>query len=66
MLDKPAKNTQASWEVTQAFSVWLFFVLRPDIESILTLIALSLMLISLGISPLYIIVKSKNMWTVRQ
>ena len=54
MLDKPAKNTQASWEVTQAFSVWLFFVLRPDIESILTLIALSGMLISLGISPLYI------------
>ena len=54
MLDKPAKNNQVSWEVTQAFSVFLFFVLRPDIESILTLIALSGMLISLGISPLYI------------
>ena len=54
MLDKPVKNTQASWEVTQAFSVCLFFVLRPDIESILTLIALSVMLIGLGISPLYI------------
>ena len=54
MLDKPAKNNQVSWEVTQAFSVFLFFVLRPDIESILTLIALSGMLIGLGISPFYI------------
>ena len=66
MLDKPAKNNQVSWEVTQAFSAFLFYIVRPDIESILTLIALSLMLISLGISPLYIIVKSKNMWTVSQ
>ena len=54
MLDKPAKNNQVSWEVTQAFSAFLFYIVRPDIESILTLIALSLMLISLGISPLYI------------
>ena len=54
MLDKPAKNNQVSWETLQAFSVFIFFIVRPDIESMLTLIALSLMLISLGISPLYI------------
>ena len=54
MLDKPAKNNQVSWETLQAVSVFIFFVLRPDIESILTLIALSGMLIGLGISPFYI------------
>ena len=54
MLEKPVKNTQSSWEVTQAVSAWVFFVLRPDIESIFTLIGLSLMLIGLGISPLSI------------
>ncbi len=54
MLDKPAKNNQVSWETLQAFSVFIFFIVRPDIESILTLIALSPMLIILGISPLYI------------
>ena len=54
MLDKPVKNTKVSWEVTQAFSVWILFVMRPDIESILTLIALSIMLIALGVSPLYV------------
>ena len=54
MLNKPKKNNQRSWEIAQAFSVFALFVLRPDIESIFTLIALSLMLISLGISPLYV------------
>ena len=54
MLDKPAKNNQVSWETLQAVSVFIFFIVRPDIESILTLIALSGMLISLGISPFYI------------
>lgn len=54
MLDKPTKNNQGSWETVQAFSVFALFLLRPDIESIFTLIALSLMFISLGISPLYI------------
>ena len=37
MPNKPAKNTKVSWEGTQAFSVWILFVVRPDIESILTL-----------------------------
>ena len=58
MLNKPAKNTKVSWEVTQAFSVWILFIVRPDIESILTSISLSIMLIALGISPLY--VKSRS------
>ena len=58
MLNKPAKNTKASWEVTQAVSVWMLFILRPDIESILTLIALSIWVVALGISPLY--VKSRS------
>lgn len=47
MLDKPERDAQNSWEVTQDFSFGLFFLLRPDIESILTLIALSLMLIGM-------------------
>ena len=64
MLDKPAKNNQGSWETVQAFSVFLLFVLRPDIESIFTLIGLSLMLIGLGISPLSIIVKPENTWAL--
>ena len=59
MPNKPAKNTKVSWEVTQAFSVWILFVVRPDIESILTLIALSIGLIALGITPLYV-VKSRS------
>lgn len=54
MIEKSTKNKQASWEVMQAFSAWIFFMLRPDIESVLTLIALSGMLIGLGISPLSI------------
>lgn len=54
MLEKPTRNNQESWETAQAFSVFVLFALRPDIESIFTLIALSLMLIGLGISPLSI------------
>lgn len=54
MLEKPTLNNQGSWETAQAFSVFVLFVLRPDIESIFTLIGLSLMLIGLGISPLSI------------
>ena len=54
MLNQSAKNTQESWETVRAFSVFLLFILRPDIESIFTLIGLSLMLIGLGISPLSI------------
>ena len=52
MLDKPAKNFQGSWNTVHAFSVFLLFVMPHDIESIITLIGLSLMLIGLGISPL--------------
>ena len=54
MLNQSAKNNQASWETAKACSVFLLFILRPDIESIFTLIGLSLMLIGLGISPLSI------------
>ena len=54
MLDKPAKNNQVSWTTVHASSVFVLFVLPPDIESIITLIGLSLMLIGLGISPLSI------------
>ena len=54
MLEKPIRNNQGAWETAQAFSVFVLFVLRPDIESIFTLIGLSLMLIGLGISPLSI------------
>ena len=52
MLEKPTRNNQGSWKTAQAFSVFVLFVLRPDIESIFTLIGLSLILIGLGISPL--------------
>ena len=54
MLNQSAKNNQEFWEIARTCSVFLLFVLRPDIESILTLIGLSLMLIGLGISPLSI------------
>lgn len=54
MLNQSAKNNQESWETVRAFSVFLLFILRPDIESIPTLVELSLMLIGLGISPLSI------------
>ncbi|MDE0019729.1 hypothetical protein F4009_02095 [Candidatus Poribacteria bacterium] len=32
MTDQSAKNTQVSWQTTQAFSVFLLYILRPDIE----------------------------------
>lgn len=54
MLEKPAKNNQEFWEIARACSIFVLFILRPDIESIFTLIGLSLMLIGLGISPLSI------------
>ena len=54
MLDKPVRNSQVSWETMQGTSAIVFFISLPDIESILTLICLTLMLIGLGISPLYI------------
>lgn len=48
------KHRTASWETMQAISVFFFFISRPDIESVFTLIPLSMILISLGISPFYI------------
>ncbi len=54
MLDKPGKNNQEFWEIARACSIFVLVILRPDIESILTLSALSIMLIGLGISPLSI------------
>ena len=54
MLEKLTRNNQESWATAQACSVFVLFVLRPDIESIFTLIGLSLLLIGLGISPLSI------------
>ena len=63
MLDKPAKNNQVSWETMQGISAFVFFVSRPDIESVLTLIGLSMMFIGLGISPLYIERKSVTVAT---
>lgn len=54
MLNQSAKNNQGSWETARACSIFVLFIMRPDIESILTLVGLSLMLIGLGISPLSI------------
>lgn len=54
MTDQSAKNTQISWQTTQGFSVFLLYISRPDIESIIILICLTVMLICMGISPLYI------------
>lgn len=54
MMDPSAKNTQASWQTTQGFSVFLLYISRPDIEGIIILICLTVMLIVMGISPLFI------------
>ncbi len=54
MTDQSAKNTQISWQTTQGISVFLLYITRPDIESVVTLICLTCMLICLGITPLYI------------
>ena len=54
MLERPKKNNQEFWEIARACSIFVLFIMRPDIESIFTLIGLSLMLIGLGISPLSI------------
>ena len=57
------KKKQVSWQTMQGLSAFLFFVSRPDIESIFTLIAISAMLIAFGISPLYIKDKSIAVYT---
>ena len=54
MTDQSAKNTQVSWQTTQGFSVFLLYILRPDIESVIILICLTVMLVCMGISPLFI------------
>ena len=54
MTDQSEKNTQVSWQTTQGFSVFLLYISRPDIESVIILICLTVMLIALGISPLSI------------
>lgn len=54
MTDPSAKNTQVSWQTTQGFSVFLVYILRPDIESVIILICLTVMLVCMGISPLSI------------
>ncbi len=54
MTDQSAKNTLVSWQTMQGCSVFLIYILRPDIESVITLICLTVMLISMGISPLFI------------
>ena len=53
-MDQSAKNTQVSWQTTQGTSVFLLYISRPDIDSVITLICLTGMLICLGITPLYI------------
>ena len=62
MTNESKKNTGVSWQTMQAISVFMFFVLRPDIESIFTLIGISTMLICLGISPLYVKNKSISVY----
>ena len=52
MTDQSSKNTQVSWQTMQGFSVFLLYISRPDIESVIILICLTVMLIALGISPL--------------
>ena len=53
-MDQSEKNTHVSWQTTQGVSVFLLYISRPDIESVITLICLSGMLVCLGISPLSI------------
>lgn len=54
MTDQSAKNTQVSWQTMQGCSVFLIYISRPDIESVITLICLTAMLVCMGISPLAI------------
>ena len=54
MLEKLTRNNQKLSETVHACSVFVLFILRPDIESIFTLIGLSFMLIGLGMGPLSI------------
>lgn len=46
------KKTQVSWQTMQGCSVFLLYISRPDIESVIILICLTVMLICIGISPL--------------
>ena len=57
-MDQAAKNTQVSWQTTQGVSIVLLYLSSPNIESVITLICLTGMLICLGITPLYIANKS--------
>ena len=54
MTDQSAKNTRVSWQTMQGCSVFLLYISRPDIESVIILICLTVMLISMGISPLFV------------
>ena len=63
MTNESTKNNGVSWQTMQGLSAFVFFVSRPDIESIFTLIGISVMLICFGISPLYIKDKSAAVYT---
>ncbi len=54
MTDQSKKNTQVSWQATQGFSVFLLYISRPDIEGIIILICLTVMLVCIGVTPLYV------------
>ena len=63
MSTQSIEKRQVSWQTMQGLSAFWFFVSRPDIESIFTLIGISVMLICFGISPLYIKDKSVAVYT---
>ena len=63
MSTQSVKKKQVSWQTMQGLSAFWFFVSRPDIESIFTLIGISMVLICFGISPLYIKDKSTSVYT---
>lgn len=63
MSTQPIEKKQVSWQTMQGLSAFWFFISRPDIESIFTLIGVSAMLIAFGISPLYIKDKSTAVYT---
>ncbi|MCG9132854.1 hypothetical protein J5I95_14335 [Candidatus Poribacteria bacterium] len=64
MSTQSIKKKQVSWQTMQGLSAFWFFVSRPDIESIFTLIGISMVLIGFGISPLYIKDKSVSVYIV--
>ncbi len=63
MSTQSIEKKQVSWRTMQGLSAFWFFVSRPDIESIFTLISISIILICFGISPLYIKDKSAAVYT---